>query len=91
MYDFPIIVLSFKCAMAFYDCYFPAKTPEGNLKDPLYLHYEQGMNLQVVFHPDQPRFGEEPIRKCELYPEPNEFFRQDKYGNMVQTKQELRE
>jgi hypothetical protein len=42
LYDFPIIVLSFKCKMAFFDCLFEAKTAEGNAKTPLYLHYEQG-------------------------------------------------
>jgi hypothetical protein len=45
LYDFPIIVFSYKCKMAFFDCLFEAKTAEGNAKTPLYLHYEQGTSL----------------------------------------------
>jgi hypothetical protein len=48
----------------------------------------------VVIHPDQKEFkGQitEKIKGCELYPEPNEFFRQDKYGNMIPTDQDKRE
>ena len=71
--------------MAFFDCLFEAKTAEGNEKTPLYLHYEQGTSLQVMIHPSQKKFKRqilERVKGCELYPEPNEFFRQDKYGNL---------